>query len=151
MVETVREWAAELEEMHGRIAHRFARSEPRKRALSYLKGLTGSVERKNGWRLAEATGERTPDGMQRPLNAANWDADAVRELKPKLVASPPHLGACIKMRCDVGSCGPLHSGRGVNQALVNSTRGVPPSVSRARNLSSGVFVNWQRYGDLNLC
>jgi SRSO17 transposase len=79
MVETVREWAAELEEMHGRIAHRFARSEPRKRALSYLKGLTGSVERKNGWRLAEATGERTPDGMQRLLNAANWDADAVRD------------------------------------------------------------------------
>ena len=79
MVETVREWAAELEEMHGRIAHRFARSEPRKRALSYLKGLTGSVERKNGWRLAEATGERTPDGMQRLLNAANWDADEVRD------------------------------------------------------------------------
>jgi SRSO17 transposase len=79
MVETVREWAAELEEMHGRIAHRFARSEPRKRALSYLKGLTGSVERKNGWRLAEATGERTPDGMQRLLNAANWDADTVRD------------------------------------------------------------------------
>jgi SRSO17 transposase len=79
MVETVREWAAELEEMHGRIAHHFARSEPRKRALSYLKGLTGSVERKNGWQLAEATGERTPDGMQRLLNAANWDADAVRD------------------------------------------------------------------------
>lgn len=79
MVETVREWAAELEEMHGRIAQRFARSEPRKRALSYLKSLTGSVERKNGWRLAEATGERTPDGMQRLLNAANWDADAVRD------------------------------------------------------------------------
>ena len=90
MVETVREWAAELEEMHGRIAHRFARSEPRKRALSYLKGLTGSVERKNGWRLAEATGERTPDGMQRLLNAANWDADAVRDDLREYVVE--HLG-----------------------------------------------------------
>src|SRR5215217_6905201 len=78
-METVREWAAELEQMHRRIARRFVRPEPRKRALSYLKGLTGSVERKNGWRLAEATGERTPDGMQRLLNAANWDADAVRD------------------------------------------------------------------------
>jgi SRSO17 transposase len=65
--------------MYGRTAHHFARSEPRKRALSYLKGLTGSVERKNDWRLAKATGERTPDGMQRLLNAANWDADAVRD------------------------------------------------------------------------
>lgn len=63
MVETVREWAAELEEMHGRIAQRFARSEPRKRALSYLKGLTGSVERKNGWQewLAAGRGDRRED------------------------------------------------------------------------------------------
>jgi hypothetical protein len=44
-------------------------------------------------------------------------------------------------------CGPSHSGQGVYQALVSPTRGVPPSVSKARNLSSGVFVDWQRYGD----
>jgi hypothetical protein len=53
MVEMIREWSKELvEDLHGRIAHRFARPEPRRRALSYLKGLTGALERKNGWQLA---------------------------------------------------------------------------------------------------
>jgi hypothetical protein len=65
---------AELEELHGRIAHRFARSEPRRRALSYLKGLTSGLERKNSWQIAEAAGESRPDGTQRLLNAADWDA-----------------------------------------------------------------------------
>ena len=55
-------WEAQLEALHGRIAHRFSRSESRLRALAYLKGLLGSVERKNGWQLAEHAGDATPDG-----------------------------------------------------------------------------------------
>jgi transcriptional regulator with XRE-family HTH domain len=46
------------------------RAEPRRRALAYLKGLLSHTERKNGWQLAEEAGERTPDGMQRLLNAS---------------------------------------------------------------------------------
>src|SRR5437764_2228251 len=65
--------------MHARIAPRFRRAEPRRRALAYLRGLTSPVERKNGWQLAEQAGEATPDGMQRLLAAADWDADAVRD------------------------------------------------------------------------
>ena len=72
-------WAADLEAVHARIAPRFRRPEPRRRALAYLRGLLAPVERKNGWQLAEAAGERTPDGMQRLLGAADWDADAVRD------------------------------------------------------------------------
>jgi hypothetical protein len=53
-------WAEALEELHGRIAHRFADSEARKRARRYLVGLLGRVERKNGWQLAEAIGRRIP-------------------------------------------------------------------------------------------
>jgi SRSO17 transposase len=44
-----------------------------------VRGLLQPVERKNGWQLAERAGEQTPDGMQRLLNAAEWDADRVRE------------------------------------------------------------------------
>ena len=40
---------------------------------------SGSVERKNGWQMAEAIGERDPQGVQRLLNAAKWDADEVRD------------------------------------------------------------------------
>ena len=45
----------------------------------YIVGLLGRVERKNGWQLAEAIGEDDPQGVQRLLNSANWDADAVRD------------------------------------------------------------------------
>lgn len=72
-------WAQELEALHTRIAPRFERAEPRRRALAYLKGLLSHAERKNGWQLAEEAGEQTPDGMQRLLNASRWDADAVRD------------------------------------------------------------------------
>jgi SRSO17 transposase len=72
-------WADELEALHARIAPRFERAEPRRRALAYLKGLLSSAERKNGWQLAEEAGEATPDGMQRLLNASRWDADGARD------------------------------------------------------------------------
>src|SRR5438067_2123679 len=65
--------------MHARIAPRFRRAEPRRRALAYLRGLTSPVERKTGWQLAEQAGERTPAGMQRLLATADWDAHQVRD------------------------------------------------------------------------
>jgi SRSO17 transposase len=77
--EEIEEWAQGLEKVHARIARRFVRAEPRRRALAYLQGLLSPVERKNGWQLAEEAGEETPDGMQRLLSTAQWDADAVRD------------------------------------------------------------------------
>jgi SRSO17 transposase len=78
-VAEVEAWAAGLAEVHARIAPRFARSEPRERALAYLRGLLAPLERKNSWTLAERAGEAIPDGMQRLLMSADWDADAVRD------------------------------------------------------------------------
>jgi SRSO17 transposase len=72
-------WSEGLEELHGRIASRFARSEARERAKRYFVGLLGRIERKNGWRLAERIGEKDPQGVQRLLNSAKWDAGAVRD------------------------------------------------------------------------
>jgi SRSO17 transposase len=72
-------WGQELEHLHARIAPRFARPEPHRRVLAYLKGIVSSSERKNGWQLAEHAGEARPDGMQRLLNSAAWDADLVRD------------------------------------------------------------------------
>ena len=68
-----------LASMHARIAPRFRRREARERVRRYLQGLLGRSERKNGWQLAEALGEGGPQGMQRLLNAADWDAEAVRD------------------------------------------------------------------------
>jgi SRSO17 transposase len=78
-IEEVQAWAAGLQALHAQIAGRFVRAEPRRRALAYLRGLLGNVLRKNGWQLAEHAGERTPDGMQRLMSTAGWDADLVRD------------------------------------------------------------------------
>jgi hypothetical protein len=56
-------WGQELEHLHARIAPRFVRPEPRRRALAYLKGTVSATQRKNGWQLAEHAGESRPDGM----------------------------------------------------------------------------------------
>src|SRR4051794_9052458 len=78
-VAQVKAWTAELEALGARIGPRFARAEPRQRALAYLQGLLSVVERKNGWQLAEHAGEATPDGMQRLLATARWDPDQLRD------------------------------------------------------------------------
>jgi SRSO17 transposase len=70
---------AGLDALHARIAGRFRRSEARERAKRYLAALLDRVDRKNGWQLAEHLGESGPQGVQRLLNAADWDADAVRD------------------------------------------------------------------------
>jgi SRSO17 transposase len=72
-------WARGLDGLIERIAPRFRRVEPRRRAVAYLKGLLAPVERKNGWQLAEAAGDSTPDGMQDFLARMLWNADAVRD------------------------------------------------------------------------
>lgn len=77
--EAVARWAGCLEEVHARIAGRFARSEQRQRARAYLQGLLSPIERKNSWQLAEAAGEANPYGYQELLSRAQWDADAVRD------------------------------------------------------------------------
>ncbi len=78
-IEELRTWADRLEEVQDRLAPYFERAEPRHRVMAYLRGLVSITERKNGWQLAELAGEATPDGMQRLLNTAKWDADQVRD------------------------------------------------------------------------
>jgi SRSO17 transposase len=72
-------WVQILSCLHARIAQRFARPEPRRRALAYLQGILSDTARKNGWQLAEHAGEARPDGMQRLLSQAVWDTDGVRD------------------------------------------------------------------------
>ena len=72
-------WIAGLDDLFALVAGRFHRVEPRKRARAYVRGLLAPLAAKNGWTLAEAAGDATPDGMQRLLNAAAWDADGVRD------------------------------------------------------------------------
>lgn len=72
-------WDRELDDVFLRIGHRFGRADLRRRMRDYVRALLGPVGRKNGWQLAEHAGHRTPDGLQRLLNAATWNADDVRD------------------------------------------------------------------------
>ncbi len=82
--------AEALDEVQARIGPRFGRAEVRRRVRWLLGGLLAPVERKNGWQLAEALGERGPHGVQRLLAEADWDQEAVRDdLRTYVLA---HLG-----------------------------------------------------------
>jgi SRSO17 transposase len=83
-------WANEVTAVGERIGRHFARSEPRRRAVGYVRGLLSDADRKNGWQLAEHLGDSTPDGVQHLLARADWDADAVRDDLTRYVAE--HLG-----------------------------------------------------------
>ena len=72
-------WQEVLDELMGRIAGRFARVEPRRRARAFVRGLLADLPRKNCWTIAEHAGDATPDGMQHLLAGARWDADGVRD------------------------------------------------------------------------
>jgi SRSO17 transposase len=89
-VAAVREWAAGLDEVADLIGPRFARSEPRRNALAYLRGLLSDRERKNSWTLSEQAGQAVPDPMQRLLSTTDWDPDLVRDDLRSYVVS--HLG-----------------------------------------------------------
>ncbi len=69
------------------VAPAFGRREPRLRAEAYLLGLVSGLERKNGWTIAEFAGDKSPLGMQRLLNQAVWDQDAVRDRLVRYVAA----------------------------------------------------------------
>ena len=72
-------WGTGFDAFMGAFSSRFPRIEPRRRAASYVRGLLSELERKNGWTIAEGAGDKTPDGMQRLLNASQWDQDGARD------------------------------------------------------------------------
>lgn len=79
MMAEVATWHEGVTALQERIGPHFGRSEVRQRAGRYLAGLLEPIERRNGWQLAAALGERSPDGVQRLLRTARWDAEAVRD------------------------------------------------------------------------
>jgi SRSO17 transposase len=133
-------WAAGLDGLVDRIGPRFSRVEARRRAAAYLKGLLTCVERKNGWQLAEAAGDRTPDGVQDFLARMRWDADAVRDDLRAYVVE--HLG-------DPGGVLVLDETGFVKKGSksVGVQRQYSGTAGRIENCQIGVFLGYaSRYG-----
>ncbi len=83
-------WQEQLAALARWIGRRVYRAEARARLARYLAGVLAGVARRNGWQVAEALGERTPDGVQRLLSTARWDVDGVRDDLQAYVVQ--HLG-----------------------------------------------------------
>jgi SRSO17 transposase len=83
-------WDQEFEHLYRRLVPHFGRVEVRARVRRYLLGLLSPLARKNSWALAEHMQEGGPQGMQRLLNTAHWDVDAVRDSLRAYVLE--HLG-----------------------------------------------------------
>ena len=73
-------WESELEGLFARLRPLFYRTESKKHAQQYVRGLLSPLARKNGWTIAEHVGEPEPTPLQRFLNLSPWDADAVLDL-----------------------------------------------------------------------
>jgi SRSO17 transposase len=133
-------WRDELNALHERIAPRFRRPEVRARAGKVLAGLLDAVERRNGWQLAEVLGERSPDGVQRLLRTARWDADAVRDDLRAYVVE--HLGdpAAVLVLDETGF---LKKGT----KSVGVARQYSGTAGRIENCQIGVFLGYaSRHG-----
>jgi SRSO17 transposase len=134
------DWARGLDEVTERISPRFRRVEPRRRAVAYLRGLLAPVERKNGWQLAEAAGDSTPDGMQDFLARMLWDADLVRDdLRAYVVEHLGDAGAVLVL----DETGFIKKGR----KSVGVQRQYSGTAGRIENCQIGVFLGYaSRHG-----
>ncbi|GAA3898135.1 hypothetical protein GCM10022207_78100 [Streptomyces lannensis] len=72
-------WQLVFESLMAKVAGRFARVEPRRRARAFVLGLLAELPRKDCWTIAEYAGDSSPAGMQHLLSRACWDADRVRD------------------------------------------------------------------------
>ena len=131
---TVVRWPDYLEELHARIAVRFRRPEVSARVRGYLAALLERVERRNGWQMAEQMGETGPQGAQRLLNAASWDAEAVRDDLREYVVE--HLGDEESGVLVVDETGFLKKG----EKSVGVARQYTGTAGRIENSQVGVFL-----------
>jgi SRSO17 transposase len=125
--------ADEVPRVAARLGPRFAREEARLRTQAYLRGLLSPVERKNGWQLAEAAGDRTPYATQHLLGRADWDAEAVRDdLRADAVE---HLGdpEAVLVVDETGVVKKGHASAGVAKQYVGC-------VGKIENAQVGVYL-----------
>jgi SRSO17 transposase len=73
-------WDQEFRDVCTRLDGLFYRTDSRAHARHYVRGLLAPLERKNGWTIAEYSGNPEPKALQRLLNLSPWDADEARDL-----------------------------------------------------------------------
>lgn len=83
--EQAENWSESFEDFMSEFADLYLRSESREKAKLYVRGLLADVQRKNVWQLAEKLNLLDPHPIQRLLNEARWDADAVQKRQRQII------------------------------------------------------------------
>lgn len=128
-------WRLSLDQLHDRIAPRFARPEPRLCARLYLEALLSEIPRKNCWQMAEQTRQERPYGMQRLLSRAVWDVDGVRDDLRTYVCEQLGMTGAIVVLDESG-----FPKRGKKSAGVKKQHG--GATGRVENCQVGVFLTY---------
>lgn len=128
-------WQEIFDGLMARVAGRFARVEPRRRARSFVLGLLSDLPRKNCWTLAEHAGETSPDGMQHLLSRAAWNAEEVRDDIRGIAVE--HLGSREAMLV-VDETGDVKKG----EHTVGVQRQYTGTAGRIENSQVGVFLTY---------
>jgi SRSO17 transposase len=127
----VRAATSGLEEMTSGLREHFQRAAAHRHAVSYVEGLLGEVERKNGWQLAEYGGYEHPRAIQRVLDRSVWDVDAVRDdLREQMIAESGDPDGVLVvdetgfLKKGTGSCGVARQYSGTAGRIENCQIGV---------------------------
>jgi SRSO17 transposase len=132
-------WQGLFDDLMGRIAGRFFRVEPRRRARPFVLGLVADLPRKNCWTIAEHAGDGTPDGMLHLLAGARWDADGVHDdLRDYVVEHLGDPGAVLV----VDEIGDLKKGT----ATAGVQRQYTGTAGRIENSQVAVFLTYAGRG-----
>jgi SRSO17 transposase len=126
-------WQEEFSKLHERLRPYAAQQRTHDRMKLHLEGVLGKAERRNGWQLAEAAGDRSPYAMQHLLGRSSWDVAGVQEETRRYVREG--LGAAIRARI-VDESGFLKKGE--NSAGV--ARQYSGTAGRVENCQVGVFL-----------
>ena len=109
----------------------FASKSGRELAQSYIFGLLGSAERKNGWQLSESLGLETPYSIQQFLYRGRWSADGLRDaLRQYVVKQMGDLDGVLVvdetgfLKQGKKSCGVMRQYSGTAGKVVNCQVGV---------------------------
>ncbi|AHH97591.1 hypothetical protein KALB_4228 [Kutzneria albida DSM 43870] len=128
-------WRETFDGLMARIAGRFRRVEPRRRARAFVLGLLADLPRKNCWTIAEHAGDRGPAGMQHLLRKAVWDTDAVRDDIRTIAVE--HLGDTDAILV-VDETGDVKKG----VCSVGTQRQYTGTAGRIENAQVGVFLTY---------
>jgi SRSO17 transposase len=139
-VDEVAGWSEALDVLIAGFGSRFSREAGWRRAVRYVRGRLAPLERKTGWHLAEAAGDRSPAAMQDFLTRTRWDAEGVRDDLQAYVIE--HLGDDQAVLV-LDETGFLKKGT----RSVGVKRQYSGTAGRIENCQIGVFLGYaSRYG-----